>query len=244
VEVIFTPLAERHLDRLHQYITTHASEDRADHYVGRIVAFCKVLTTFPMRETPRDDLLPGLRVTGFERRVTIAFVVTEAAVLIQVQQEMSYAGRAKIDTDKLHERIHEELERDGGTLLKTIAHTTALFAAIGAVAALLAGGTVNEALVLKTEATRLQAEASDQWAAIRPKKSSLLFSRPHNYSGRVPVKAHRRGSVRSSSVMRRSRPRLSGLRETRSMNGIASPPKLTSCCTSTIGSPTAWLYSR
>ena len=44
-----------------------------------------------------------------------------------------------------------------------------LFAALGAVAALLAGGTVNEALVLKTEATRLQAEASDQWAAYQAK---------------------------------------------------------------------------
>jgi len=46
VEVIFTPLAERHLDSLHEYITKHASESRADEYVGRIVAFCKGLTTF------------------------------------------------------------------------------------------------------------------------------------------------------------------------------------------------------
>src|SRR5215471_11398570 len=76
---------------------------------------------------------------------------------------------SEIDVDKLNERIHEELEHEGGALLKTIALTTALFAALGAVAALLAGGTVNEALVLKTEATRLQAEASDQWAAYQAK---------------------------------------------------------------------------
>ena len=69
---------------------------------------------------------------------------------------------SEIDVDKLDERIHEELEHEGSALLKAIALTTALFAALGAVAALLAGGTVNEALVLKTEATRLQAEASDQ----------------------------------------------------------------------------------
>jgi len=75
----------------------------------------------------------------------------------------------EIDTDKLRERIDEKLEREGGALFRTIALTTALFAAIGAVAALLAGGTVNEALVLKTEATRLQAEASDQWAAYQAK---------------------------------------------------------------------------
>ena len=75
----------------------------------------------------------------------------------------------ELDADTLNERIHEELEREGGALLKTIALTTALFAAVGAVAALLAGGTVNQALVLKTEATRLQAEASDQWAAYQAK---------------------------------------------------------------------------
>jgi hypothetical protein len=75
----------------------------------------------------------------------------------------------EIDTDKLDENIHEELERAGGSLLKAIALSTALFAAFAAVAALRAGSTVNEALVLKTEATRLQAEASDNWAAYQAK---------------------------------------------------------------------------
>ena len=75
----------------------------------------------------------------------------------------------EIDIDKLDDEIKEELEREGGTLLKAIALTTALFAALAAIAALRAGGTVNEALVLKTEATRLQAEASDEWAAYQAK---------------------------------------------------------------------------
>jgi hypothetical protein len=84
----------------------------------------------------------------------------------------------EIDTDTLDEKIHEELEREGGSLLKMIALTTAVFAALAAVAALLAGGTVNEALVLKTEATRLQAEASDQWAAYQAKgiKSAIQLA--------------------------------------------------------------------
>ena len=70
----------------------------------------------------------------------------------------------EVDTDRLHEAIHEELEHEGGRLIKVIAVTTAVFAAIAAVAALLAGGSANEALMLETEATRLQVEASDQWA--------------------------------------------------------------------------------
>jgi hypothetical protein len=75
----------------------------------------------------------------------------------------------EIETENLHETIKEELEHDGGSFLKRIALTTAILAACAAVAALRAGATVNEALVLKTEATRLQAEASDQWAYYQAK---------------------------------------------------------------------------
>jgi Domain of unknown function (DUF4337) len=75
----------------------------------------------------------------------------------------------EVETEKLHEAIHEELEKEGGSLLRRIALTTALLAALAAVASLRAGGTVNEALALKTEAARLQAEASDQWAYYQAK---------------------------------------------------------------------------
>jgi len=76
---------------------------------------------------------------------------------------------AEIETEKLHEAIHEELEKEGGSFLKRIALTTAILAAFAAIASLQAGATVNEALVLKTEATRLQAQASDQWAYYQAK---------------------------------------------------------------------------
>jgi hypothetical protein len=47
--------------------------------------------------------------------------------------------------------------------------TTAVLAALAAIASLEAGSTVNEALALKTDATRLQAQASDQWAYYQAK---------------------------------------------------------------------------
>jgi hypothetical protein len=75
----------------------------------------------------------------------------------------------EIDTDSLRETIDREIEREGGGLLRGIALTTALFAALAAIASLEAGSTVNEALALKTEATRLQAEASDQWGYYQAK---------------------------------------------------------------------------
>ena len=75
----------------------------------------------------------------------------------------------EVPTETLTEEIREKFEHEGGALLKRIALTTALFAALAAIAALRAGATVNEALVLKTEAARLQAEASDQWAYYQAK---------------------------------------------------------------------------
>jgi len=75
----------------------------------------------------------------------------------------------EVETEKLHEMVHEEVEHQGGAFLRQIALTTAVLAAFAAVASLQAGDTVNEALVLKTEATRLQAEASDQWAYYQAK---------------------------------------------------------------------------
>jgi hypothetical protein len=84
-------------------------------------------------------------------------------------EEASMPEGPEVETEKLHEAIHEELEREGSDFLRTIALTTAVLAALAAVASLRAGATVNEALVLKTEATRLQAEASDQWAYYQAK---------------------------------------------------------------------------
>ncbi len=75
----------------------------------------------------------------------------------------------EIETENLHEAIKEELEREGGSFLKQISITTAILAVLAAIASLQAGATVNTALVLKTEATRLQSEASDQWAYYQAK---------------------------------------------------------------------------
>ena len=74
----------------------------------------------------------------------------------------------EIDTDKMREQIAEEADR-GGTLLRRIALTTALLAVFATLAALKAGATINAALMLRTEVTRLQAEVSDQWAFYQAK---------------------------------------------------------------------------
>ena len=50
----------------------------------------------------------------------------------------------EVETENVHETVHESIEREGNWLLKSIALTTALLASLAAVAALRAGATVNE----------------------------------------------------------------------------------------------------
>ncbi len=75
----------------------------------------------------------------------------------------------EIDTDKLRETIDAEIEKEGSGMLRWVSLTTAILAAVAAVASLRAGDTVNEALALKSDATRIQAQASDQWAYYQAK---------------------------------------------------------------------------
>lgn len=77
MRVIYTPLVRLQLRQLRQFIGRRSYQSRADEYVGRIMDFCDGLGTFPKRGNQRDDLQIGLRIVGFERRVTIAFVVRD-----------------------------------------------------------------------------------------------------------------------------------------------------------------------
>jgi plasmid stabilization system protein ParE len=59
-------------------------------YVERIVTYCEGLSDLPHRGSRRDDLWPGLRVIGFEKRVTIGFHVSGMTVNID---RILYGGR-------------------------------------------------------------------------------------------------------------------------------------------------------
>ena len=83
----------------------------------------------------------------------------------------------EVDTDKLRESIVDEMEHKSGNLLRSIALSTALFAALAAIVALQAGSTVNEALVLKNEATIQQAKASDSWTYYQAKGLKAAMAR-------------------------------------------------------------------
>jgi toxin ParE1/3/4 len=88
--VVFTPEAQKDLLDLYDYIADRSSPARALGYINRIEKACMSLKTLPERGTRRDDLRAGLRVIGFERRVSIAFRVSSDSVAIL---RILYGGR-------------------------------------------------------------------------------------------------------------------------------------------------------
>ena len=89
--VVFTPEAKKDLLDLYDYIADHSNTTRAMRYIERIEKSCMSFQTLPERGTRRDDLRPGLRVMGFERRVLIAFRVSSGSVDIL---RILYGGRS------------------------------------------------------------------------------------------------------------------------------------------------------
>ena len=89
-KVYFRPQAEAELIALYDYISNRAGATVAGGYIDRIEAACLALASFPERGRRRDDILPGLRTVGFERRATIAFRVLKTRVEIVT---ITYGGR-------------------------------------------------------------------------------------------------------------------------------------------------------
>lgn len=112
-KVIFQDLALRDLQSLYVFIRdTQNSPLTAVNYIRRIQAYCEKLSLFPNRGTRRDDLRSGLRMIGFERRVSIAFTVTDDAVQIA---RIFYGGR---DVDMLLEDDNAAPVAEGGDEFK------------------------------------------------------------------------------------------------------------------------------
>ena len=89
--LVFRPTAENDLSSLFHFIAEASGPVRAGAYLDRIEHACLGLLTFPERGTRRDDIVPGLRTIGFERRAPIAFRILEDTVEIVA---IAYAGRS------------------------------------------------------------------------------------------------------------------------------------------------------
>jgi toxin ParE1/3/4 len=89
-QVVFSPEAQTDVRALYLFIAERSGDVRAIAYLNRIETYCLSFADFPERGVRRDELWPGLRLTGFERRVTIAFTVAAEAVTIL---RILYGGR-------------------------------------------------------------------------------------------------------------------------------------------------------
>lgn len=89
-EVVFAPETQIDLLDLYDMVAEGGGGERALADVERIQAACLWLAVFPERGTRRNDVRPGLRVLGFERRVAIAFHVGAGRVTID---RVLYGGR-------------------------------------------------------------------------------------------------------------------------------------------------------
>lgn len=80
--VVFRREALRQLDELSDYIADAGSPAGAARYTDAIVTYCETLAQFPHRGTARDDIRPGLRTIGYQKRVVIAFAVLGDTVAV------------------------------------------------------------------------------------------------------------------------------------------------------------------
>ena len=81
-DVLFAPEARADMLALYEWISAKASPDVAMNYINRIERYCASFDLASERGHARDDIRPGLRIIGFERRISIAFMVTNQAVTI------------------------------------------------------------------------------------------------------------------------------------------------------------------
>lgn len=80
--VAFSPEALDDLRQLYDWLADAAGPVTTLRYIERLEAYCRGFTTASERGHLREDIRPGLRIVGFERRVTIAFTVSEPNVTI------------------------------------------------------------------------------------------------------------------------------------------------------------------
>ena len=89
-QVRFSKRAQADLISIYEYISAESDPSRALAYFERIRDYCLTLSRFPQRGTSWHHVSKGVRVVGFERRVSIAFRIKDQTVTIV---RVMYGGR-------------------------------------------------------------------------------------------------------------------------------------------------------
>ncbi|MCY0092998.1 type II toxin-antitoxin system RelE/ParE family toxin [Hoeflea ulvae] len=89
-DVVFAPEARADVLALYDWISAKAGSGIAIDYIERIERFCNGLDLASERGHSRYDIRSGLRVVGFEKRITIAFIISDHKVTIM---RLFYGGQ-------------------------------------------------------------------------------------------------------------------------------------------------------
>ncbi|MBY5866994.1 type II toxin-antitoxin system RelE/ParE family toxin [Rhizobium leguminosarum] len=96
--IIYHPKAEAELDKIYADIAVEAGTGIAGDFVHAVITFIEALETFPERGTLREGRIPGLRIIGYRRSVSVAFTVSGDNVSI-----LGVFARGRDITDELLE---------------------------------------------------------------------------------------------------------------------------------------------
>lgn len=89
--VVFSPKAITDIAELLDYLLPRAGQRTTRRFIDDLVDYCEGFALFPERGTNREDIASGLRVDGYRRRASIAFLVEDQTVTIL---RIFYGGRA------------------------------------------------------------------------------------------------------------------------------------------------------
>ena len=90
--LVLSRRANADLAAIYGWVAESASETTADRYTARLQRFCLRLTRYPRRAEVRNDLFPGVRLIGFEKSVTVAFIVDEVRDEVRILR-LLYRGQ-------------------------------------------------------------------------------------------------------------------------------------------------------
>ncbi|MBD8649753.1 type II toxin-antitoxin system RelE/ParE family toxin [Rhizobium sp. CFBP 13726] len=99
--VVLHPEAERELTEFYEYVADRAGSAVAWNYITKLRVFLSGLADFPERGTVRESEVSGIRIIGYRRSVSIAFVVRSPEVIIL---GLFFSGRLVSD-DILRNRL-------------------------------------------------------------------------------------------------------------------------------------------
>jgi toxin ParE1/3/4 len=81
-DVTIAPEARSDLFALYDWIAASAGDRRASFYLQRLKKFSYSLGDAPFRGSDRSDIRKGMRVLGFEGRISIVFMILDDTIII------------------------------------------------------------------------------------------------------------------------------------------------------------------